>query len=177
MLGERRLRAASTVRRWLQAAGVDTSVRTTPTERQRRLIVQLHAEGKSYLELMAALGCTSANLANWLREFDLPLPVITRAPRQRKTREPEASTPPEPAAKREPKVRVEISKPVEPIAKLPQGHKSIAQRLRESTVTSGDYQGYKLITLESVPTERQMNLEDILRVKIPSDYQRGEKPC
>jgi transposase len=141
MLGERRLRAASTVRRWLQAAGVDTSVRTTPTERQRRLIVQLHTEGKSYLELMAALGCTSANLANWLREFDLPLPVITRAPRQRKTREPEASTPPEPAAKREPKVRVEISKPVEPIAKLPQGHKSIAQRLRESTVTSGDYPG------------------------------------
>jgi transposase len=177
MLGERRLRAASTVRRWLQAAGVDTSVRTTPTERQQRLIVQLHAEGKSYLELMAALGCTSANLANWLREFNLPLPTITRTPRQRKAREPEISESLEPVAKPEPKVRVKVSKSPEPIAKLPPGHKSIAQRLREGTITSGDYQGYRLIALESVPTERRMCLEDILSLEIPPDYQRGEKPC
>jgi hypothetical protein len=178
MLGEKRLRTASTVRRWLNAAGVDTSLRTTPTERQQRLIVQLHAEGRSYLELMAALGCTSANLANWLREFDLPLPTITRTPRQRKTREPETSRLPELIANPEPKVRVKVSKPPEPIAKLPPGHRSIAQRLREATtVTSGDYQGYRLITLESVPPERRMNLEDILSLEIPPDYQRSEKPC
>jgi transposase len=158
--------SSTTVRRWLRAEGIDTTAKLVPTERQARAIQQAYEDGLSFPEIARTTRSNVAVVAYYFRETGQSQP--SQKP---------ITKPKEPVAKPEPKVRVKVSKSPEPIAKLPPGHKSIAQRLREGTITSGDYQGYRLIALESVPTERRMCLEDILSLEIPPDYQRGEKPC
>lgn len=176
--------SSTTVRRWLRAEGIDTTTKLVPTERQARAIQQAYEAGLSFPEIARTTRSDVAVVAYYFRETGQPQPSQKpyRPKKPVAKHEPAAKVeidkPLEPIAKREPKARVKISKPPEPVAKLPPGHKSIAQRLKEATtIASGDYQGYRLITLESVPPERRMCLEDILGLEIPSDYQRSEKPC
>jgi len=167
--------SSTTVRRWLRAEGIDTAAKLIPTPRQVKAIQQAYDDGQSFAEIVRTTRSNVAVVAHYFRESGQPQPS-QKPYRPKKSIAKHEPTAKQQTAKREPKAKVKISKPQEPIAKLPPGHKSIAQRLRESTVDSGDYQGYRLKILDAVPPQRRIDIEDVLSLEIPPDYQRSE-PC
>jgi hypothetical protein len=144
-----------TVYRWLRAACIDTTARTAPTPRQMELLTRLHAEGKSFVEIMRAVGNTSRMVSVWMRELGLSTPSKPRPSRAAKVEKPRASPAKKPARSRETSVAVPAQKS--------KSHKSIVEKLRERAV-SLPQPSYKMVAYDPIPPERRLSFDEIMEI-------------